>query len=135
MPPLPHSGIGTEDFWLELASVCAGLLGIPVAWLMTVGASGPVRNLLASPAVNMVRRFWFSGWGFDWLYERVFVWPFVFLARVNRNDFIDLFYQALAGITEILNAAFRTTQSGSLRWYTLGLTLGAILILALVIFL
>ena len=86
---------------------------------MTVSAERAIRNLLASPAVNQVRRFWFSGWGFDWLYERVFVWAFVFLARVNRNDFIDLFYQALAGITEILNAAFRTPKaaaSAGTRW-------------------
>ena len=31
LPPLAHGGSGTSHFWLEVGSVCAGLLGIPVA--------------------------------------------------------------------------------------------------------
>ncbi len=32
---------------------------------------------------------WRNAWGFDWFYDRLFVRPFVWLAKVNRYDTID----------------------------------------------
>ncbi len=134
-PQLPGGTPGADEAWLELLYVGISLLGIPVAWLGTVGAPQSVRQWLAAPPAAALRRFWYAGWGFDWLYDHLFVRPFVWLARVDRDDFIDWFYRAIAGVTELFYYLLRLTQTGRVRWYTLGVALGAVIIVALVIFL
>ena len=136
---LPTSVIHTEPGghgpWQEVLYICVSLAGIPIAWAMTIGAATYFQHFTNLAPVALLRRFWFAGWGFDWLYDWLLVKPFVLLARVNQSDFIDLFYRALAGLAEVFSRLLKLTQTGYLRWYTLGLVLGAILILALVLFL
>ncbi len=81
---------------------------------------------------SSLHRFWFMGWGFDWLYERLLIRPFVWLATINRADFIDYFYTALAQANRTLYKLFSRTQSGQLRWYAFGLTLGALIIITII---
>ena len=134
-PPIHHGAAAAGEAWLEIINVCAGLLGIPVAWMITVGPRNSIRQLLSTAPATALHSFWFAGWGFDWLYDRLFVWPFVWIARINKNDFIDLFYRAIAGLTELFHRLLKFTQAGRLRWYATGLVLGAIIIVTLVLFL
>ena len=87
-------------------------------------------------AVNYkARDFFLSGWKFDWLYDHVFVKPFIWLAKINKHDFIDHMYTGIAGINKILHDELSRTQNGNLRWYITGLAFGAILTLTLIILL
>jgi NADH-quinone oxidoreductase subunit L len=137
LPALPNPGgaRAADVPWLEFLYVVIGLAGIPIGWMITRGKTHSVKNLLESAPARMLHRFWSSGWGFDWLYDRTLVRPFVWLARLNRNDLVDEIYQALASVTEFSAVAVRSTQTGQLRWYTLALALGAIVILAIVLIL
>ncbi|MCI0750949.1 MAG: hypothetical protein L0Y35_03865, partial [Flammeovirgaceae bacterium] len=85
-------------------------------------------------AMHTLHNFWFSGWGFDKLYDTLFVKPFVFVALINKNDVIDKLYSALVSIASALNRLFAFSQSGILRWYVMGIVVGAILILTIGIF-
>ena len=134
-PPVPSGHVPGGEAWLEVVAVGVALLGIPTAWLLTVGAPVAVRARLNAPAVSAVRRFWLAGWAFDWLYDRVFVWPLVWLARMDQGDFVDLFYRGLAGLAGWLNRILSWTQTGRVRWYAASVALAALVILALVIFL
>ena len=78
-----------------------------------------------------VHQFWFSGWGFDALYDKILVRPFVFLATINKGDVIDKLYSSVVSISEFLHGIFARTQGGILRWYIMSMVLGAILILTL----
>jgi NADH-quinone oxidoreductase subunit L len=82
-------------------------------------------------AIRDTYNFWFGGWGFDTLYGNLFVKPFVYLATINKNDVVDKFYTGLVRVSEFFNQVFVKTQSGVLRWYIMGVVIGAILILAL----
>jgi NADH-quinone oxidoreductase subunit L len=86
------------------------------------------------PLVAALRQFLFAGWGFDWLYDRVFVRPYVFLARSDRNDVVDLLYAGLAALAASLNQALAWTQTGRVRNYATGLLLGALLVVAVLLF-
>ncbi|MBK5243945.1 MAG: NADH-quinone oxidoreductase subunit L [Eubacteriaceae bacterium] len=88
----------------------------------------------AEPQRNAVQRFFFKGWDFDLLYDKVIVEPMVFLSRINKKDFIDQFYAGLAYITRQLNALFSATQNGQLRWYAMVVVAGAIIILTVIFF-
>ena len=71
-----------------------------------------------------VRRFWYSGWGFDWLYDRAVVAPFVALARMNKNDFVDLVFKLAASTTRGVHHVLAVIQNGRLRWYAWNMALG-----------
>jgi NADH-quinone oxidoreductase subunit L len=78
-----------------------------------------------------LNKFFYSGWGFDRVYNVLFVYPFTWLSELNKNDFIDRFYTLLAGIIKYFNSILSFTQNGRMRWYALGLTAGLVIILAL----
>ncbi len=111
--------------------IAAPLVGIAISYFCF--ASGPKRaeGLVALPGARALRRFWHSGWGFDWLYDALFVRPFVWLARVNAKDLIDSCYAALVAATRAGHAWFAHSQTGNLGWYAFSMALGLIVVLAL----
>ncbi len=127
-----HAGESTE---LLLQAVAGGvaLLGIFLAYLFYLRRPQPA-EAPARPSGPLVR-FFFSGWGFDWLYDRLFVRPYTWLTRVNRKDAIDLNYQGLAWLSLAFYRLLSATQTGQVRWYAMGLALGAVVTIAIVVLL
>jgi NADH-quinone oxidoreductase subunit L len=112
-------------------SVIAGLLGIGIAYLYFKQARwGEVVE--KSPALQAVHRLFFAGWGFDWLYDMIFLRPFKAISYANRNDFIDSFFTAMATIARYGNVVLSATQTGRVRNYAAGIVMGAIILTALV---
>jgi NADH-quinone oxidoreductase subunit L len=131
--PMPKSA--GEDVVLILASSAAVLAGLILAYgLYGKGAAGDGRAAGAMPTRG-IGRLLFAGWGFDWLYDRVLVRPLAWLARVNKNDAVDLPFRALAGAVGGANAVLVKTQTGRLRWYAAAVALGAVIVLAVAVFL
>jgi len=137
LPVSAAAELPTRTEWiLQIASEAASLLGIPVAWLVYR------RSRKAAPAVQLapggglltgVAHFLQVGWGFDWVYDRLFVRPFVWLARINIRDVVDRLADGVGGLFMLLSRGFRWTQNGRVRWYAAGLAAGAALILAAVV--
>jgi len=73
--------------------------------------------------LKQIHKFLYSGWAFDWFYQRVFIRPFIENTYFNRNDVIDLFYKALTSISQWLHRFFNQFQNGQLRWYGSSLVL------------
>ncbi|WP_423735671.1 NADH-quinone oxidoreductase subunit L [Chitinophaga caseinilytica] len=117
----PHASVAAE--W-GLQTITAGLaaLAIYITW-----------RLLNAPFPKEAGAFLKSGWGFDAAYDVVFVQPFVRIAKLNRKDIIDNVYTGLATITRGLHRMMSATQSGIIRWYVLGVVMGAVLILSVII--
>ena len=65
------------------------------------------------------------------MYNALFVRPFVYLAAVNKADVVDKVYIIIVWITEQFNKLFSAAQAGILRWYVMGIVVGAILIITL----
>ena len=72
-----------------------------------------------------------SGWGFDALYDALLVRPFMAIARLNKNDVVDLVYALTVAVARGLHRLTALTQTGRLRWYAANMTLGLVLILLL----
>jgi NADH-quinone oxidoreductase subunit L len=118
---------------IEFISVAVGLAGVALAWLLFHARPNLAQGLRKS--FSLVHRFWKSAWGFDWLYELMFVRPYLWFVGINRNDGIDL---ALGGIPAALRAAHRQlarTQNGRTRWYVAAMGGGACLLIAAVVLL
>ncbi len=119
-----ESMLSMEPLTLGLA-VIAFLVGLGWAWQYTL------KRRPAEDAGGAVAAFWFSGWGFDRLYDALLVAPLKGLAAANKNDIIDFIYHAIATITRVLHELVSATQTGRLRWYAASIGAGAILLIAL----
>ena len=124
---------GTE-LGLQAAASAAVLLGLGVAAHVYLRRPSWFRPLAATPVAVALHRLWSAGWGFDRIYDRLFVQPFVALARLNRNDVIDRLYASLAWLCRDLHARLSATQDGLVRRYAMGIAAGAIIGLAIVAF-
>ena len=118
--PLPET-----EMLLEAVAAIASLAGIYVAYFFFLSAPEYSKELAGTAFGGALRRFWFSGWGFDWLYEKVFVAPYRWFARINRNDAVDLVYSFIAGVSVFSHYGLSLSQSGKVRFYAAIFALGA----------
>jgi len=128
------AGMGTELI-LQLVAAAVSLTGVLVAYFVFLREPRLVGNLVRTSWGAVLHRFWFAGWGFDWLYGTFIVRPFVWLAHVNKGDVIDLVYQGIAWVSQSLHHLLSLTQTGKVRWYAMGIAAGAVVAIAIVVFL
>ncbi len=121
-----HASLLVEGFMILVP-----LIGIGIAYLFYGSRTFSAEKLMSSPLAQNLHRFWNSGWGMDWLYDRLFVFPFMWLARINARDIIDLFYGLVVDINQTAHRMIVRTQTGSLRWYALSLAAGLVVIITL----
>jgi NADH-quinone oxidoreductase subunit L len=132
-PVLPSTeirpGVESAEWAIQLTAAGLCLTGIYLAYFFYMKRMDLRAELKSSMIV--MNRFWFSGWGFDALYDIVFVKPFVYLSNVNKNDIVDKMYQGIVNGVNFFHNAFAQTQSGLMRWYIMGIVIGAIFIISL----
>ena len=122
--------------WLAMGvtSACV-LLGVAVAWLTYGYRPATVRGVVRGRTMRAVSRFLLAGWGFDALYERVLVRPFLWIAHINRNDFIDAIYRGVIALAQSAHALLSRSESGRMRWYAGWIAAGSLAALAVALFL
>ena len=125
---------GMTETLSEIVAAFAFLIGLYLAYLFHLQKRSLAEQAVTNPAGGVLHAWWCAGWGFDWLYDRVFVQPLLWVARSNKNDFIDTFYAGIARLTETLYRALQLTQTGLVRWYAAGIAVGSVLFLAMVMF-
>jgi NADH-quinone oxidoreductase subunit L len=129
---LPVAGLnesGNREFIFQILSAVISLGGVWIAYRLFYKTSAIAARFKASRLSN----FFQSGWGFDRIYDILFVRPVVWLSEIDRNDFIDLIYAGIARITGYLHLLLSRTQNGKLRWYAIALTVGIVIILTFII--
>jgi NADH-quinone oxidoreductase subunit L len=133
---LPPGGT-TASAGLSIQAVTASLpvLGLIAAALLYLPWRRQTEALTSKPLLAPLYAFLFSGWGFDRLYQALFVSPFLWITGVNRADFVDLFFRGLAWTTGLGSRALEATQSGKVRWYVMGIALGGAVFIAMAVFL
>jgi NADH-quinone oxidoreductase subunit L len=111
-----------------LSASTAFAIGLGLAYLLY----GPQRSRV--PAQGFLPKLWLAGWGFDWLYDRLFVRPFQWLTRKSKNDVVDVPVRGLGQLAVFGYRTLRLTQTGHVRWYAMGIAMGTIAILAIAFF-
>ena len=115
-----------------IVTVAVPLLAIGLGVLVFSGKVN-VAAAVDSPVGAALRRFWHSGWGFDWLYDHAVVRPFVWLTRINKSDAVDLVYRVAVAVTRGLHHVGTLTQTGRLRWYAVNMAVGLVLAFLIVL--
>jgi NADH-quinone oxidoreductase subunit L len=125
---------GSTELVLQLIAAAVPLLGIYLAYVLFLRYPQSSENLVRTPWGAALQRYWLAGWGFDWLYDRCLVQPYVWLARADANDVIDPIYDGIAWLTQIVYHDLSQTQTGQVRRYAMGIAIGAVIIIAIVVF-
>ena len=106
------------------------LLGVFTAWQVFIKCKVDTAKLTTGFG-GKLHRFWFTQWGMDWLYDRLFVFPYTGLAKLNKNDFIDSIYNGTAKLALFFHGLVSDTQTGQLRWYAITLVSGLLLLVSI----
>lgn len=106
------------------------IVGVILAYLIFLSRRLDVSWWTESRPGKQLERFWFSHWAMDWLYERVWVIPYRFVADRNRKDLVDRFYNATAEAIGFLHHRAARSQTGQMRTYAAVMVLGLVLMAA-----
>ena len=118
------TGEGQEIVFQVLSAIIA-LSGIYIAYII----------YLKNPALSepfdhsRINKFFEKGWGFDKLYDTLFVKPVLWLSVIDKNDFFDLWNIGLSRLALFFNRLLSYTQNGKVRWYLLSFVIGIVIIL------
>jgi len=136
LPPvvLETSRVGREGLYTAVSGIIS-LAGIYLIYLFIMDLPKLTEWLAQSSVGSVIHRFWFSDWGFDWLYDTMLVRPYIWIARIDKDDGVDLVYTGIGWLNKICHNALSVTQSGLLRAYAVGIAMGAAVVLAMAVFL
>lgn len=126
---------GLSEFASESFVTLAFLVGLFFAWLFFIKKRSWAVAISALSISRALHRFWFSDWGMDWLYDKVFVCPVNWFARADKSDWVDLIYDGIAGICRVSYRGLRATENGKVRWYAASVVVGTVIFVALALFL
>ena len=129
-----HAG-GEAKHSLELLSGLIAVSGIVIAALLFLGQRRVASAVAQSAPGRLLSALWFAAWGFDWLYDKLFVQPYLLLCRVLQRDPIDRGIRVIPLAARGANALLATSQTGQVRWYAASIAGGAVLVLAVILFL
>ena len=129
-----HAG-GEAKHSLELLSGLIAVSGIVIAALLFLGQRRFASAVAQSAPGRLLSAWWFAAWGFDWLYDKLFVRPYLLLCHLLRRDPIDRSIGLIPLLARGGNAALVRSETGQVRWYAASIAGGAVLVLAAILFL
>ena len=119
---------------LEIASGAIALAGILLAVLLFLGKRRFVTAVANSGIGRFLSAWWFAAWGFDWIYHNVFVRPYLWIAKLLQRDPLNSLMNTPAILSRWSNRGLTVSENGQVRWYVASMGLGAVVVLALLLF-
>jgi NADH-quinone oxidoreductase subunit L len=129
-----HAG-GEAKHHLELSSGLIAIAGIALAAVLFLGKRRFATAVANSGPGKLLSAWWFAAWGFDWLYDKIFVQPYLLITRLLGNDPINSSIGVIPRLVRLGNSLMSRTETGNLRWYSASVAGGAVLLLALLLIL
>ncbi|TFF36804.1 NADH-quinone oxidoreductase subunit L [Pseudomonas sp. RIT623] len=127
-----HAG-GEAKHSLEIASGAIAIAGILLSALLFLGKRRLVSAVANSGIGRVLSAWWFAAWGFDWIYDKLFVKPYLLISHILRKDPVDRSIGLIPRLARGGHVAMSKTETGQLRWYTASIAVGAVLVLGAVV--
>ncbi|MBW7983642.1 NADH-quinone oxidoreductase subunit L [Enterobacillus tribolii] len=118
---------------LEITSGVVAVLGILLAAVLYLGKRQLVTSVAKSAPGRFFSTWWFHAWGFDWLYDMIFVRPFKAVAYLLQRDPLNSLMNLFAVFARWGNRGLTVSENGQLRWYVASMGVGAVVVLALLL--
>ncbi|MFF7860638.1 MULTISPECIES: NADH-quinone oxidoreductase subunit L [unclassified Pseudomonas] len=127
-----HAG-GEAKHALEITSGAIAIAGILLSALLFLGKRTFVSAVANSGIGRVLSAWWFAAWGFDWIYDKLFVKPYLLISHILRKDPVDRSIGLIPRMARGGHVAMSKTETGQLRWYTASIAVGAVLVLGAVV--
>ncbi|MDZ3992825.1 NADH-quinone oxidoreductase subunit L [Pseudomonas sp. Teo4] len=127
-----HAG-GEAKHALEITSGAIAIAGILLAAVLFLGKRRLVSAIANSGIGRVLSAWWFAAWGFDWIYDKLFVKPYLLISHILRKDPVDRSIGLIPRMARGGNVAMSKTETGQLRWYTASIAVGAVLVIGAVV--
>lgn len=125
LPVIVTKAEGQNELLFQALSSIVALCGIYFAYIIYFK-----KPELSKPfSHSAINKFFEKGWGFDKLYDTLFVKPVVWLSVIDKKDFFDLWNIGLASFALFFNRTLSISQNGKMRWYLLSFAIGIAIIL------
>ena len=131
--PAGAEGELSAKHYLELISGLISICGILIAAWLFLGERRWVSRMAQTAGGKTLVQIWLHAWGFDWLYDKVFVQPYLWLTRLLGGDPFNRTLNIVASAVRQANRLVVFTETGQLRWYATSVGFGALFILALLV--
>ncbi|MGA5655494.1 NADH-quinone oxidoreductase subunit L [Rahnella contaminans] len=126
---LAHGSVLT----LEITSGVIAIAGILLAAALYLGKRSLVSSIAKSAPGRFFTTWWFHAWGFDWLYDMIFVKPYLLVAKLLQRDPLNSMMNLPALFARLGNRGLTLSENGQVRWYVASMGLGAVVVLALLL--
>jgi len=127
-----HAG-GEAKHALEITSGAIAIAGILLSAMLFLGKRRLVSAIANSGIGRVLSAWWFAAWGFDWIYDKLFVKPYLLISHILRKDPVDRSIGLIPRMARGGHVAMSKTETGQLRWYTASIAVGAVLVLGAVV--
>jgi NADH-quinone oxidoreductase subunit L len=134
-PAIEAHTAGLSEVGSEAVAAMLFAIGLFFAYLFHLRKRSLADALVANTAGRVLHEWWFTGWGFDWIYEKLVVQPFVWVSQINKSDCVDSFYSGIARLADLLYRGLSGTETGRVRWYAAAMAGGSVVFVAVVLFL
>ncbi|MDM3867073.1 NADH-quinone oxidoreductase subunit L [Proteus faecis] len=118
---------------LELLSGVVAIVGVAIAAWLYLKQRQCVSKVANTCTGRFFSTWWFHAWGFDALYEVLFVKPYKGAAWLIQNDPVNQFFNLFGCLLKGTNKGLSFSENGLARWYAASLGLGAVLVIALLL--
>ncbi|BBQ53559.1 NADH-quinone oxidoreductase subunit L [Aeromonas jandaei] len=133
LPAGPGDHIEEGRHALEITSGIIAIAGIALAAFLFLGERRLATSIANSAPGRLLSTLWFNAWGFDWLYDQLWVKPYLLATRLVGQDPLDWMMSLPAWFALRGNQLLAWTVTGKLRWYAASMGIGAALVLALLL--
>ena len=116
---------------LEITSGVVAIAGILIAAWLWLGKRTLVTAVANSAPGRLLGTWWYNAWGFDWLYDMIFVKPFLGIAWLLKRDPLNSLMNIPAILSRFAGKGLLYSENGYLRWYVASMSIGAVVVLAL----
>lgn len=133
LPAGPGDHIEEGRHALEITSGIIAIAGIALSAFLFLGERRLATSIANSAPGRLLSTLWFNAWGFDWLYDQLWVKPYLLATRLVGQDPLDWMMGLPAWFALRGNQLLAWTVTGKLRWYAASMGIGAALVLALLL--
>ncbi|VFP78444.1 NADH-quinone oxidoreductase subunit L [Candidatus Erwinia haradaeae] len=139
VPPLqgifPEDSIlsSSDKFNLEISSGLVVMSGVLISSFLWLGQPNLLHIIAYSKFGRLISIWWFSSWGFDWLYRRVFVKSYFWLTRLVSGDPLNTLISMPFFLLSSGQRGLILSASGSLSWYLMSIIMGATFLIIVLI--
>jgi NADH-quinone oxidoreductase subunit L len=135
-PPSPGTGQEEGKHLLEMISIAIACSGVVIAYLLFAGDRQFINRIASTTIGRFFTSLWQQAWGFDLLYNTLFVKPFHAIIARSKRDIADYVAEMfIPWVLHKLRIPLVSAQNGQVRWYILSMALGVVTLLTFVLLL